>query len=655
MPSTRRLLTVAFLLSFLALPLVASASAPDRRNGATWYRDAFVALERLSDADRNLINDFNGAAGTAVPPPVREVLARGRAAIEAGQAGARQAYADFGLDRSQGFDLALPHLGPMRQLARLMTAEARVALADGDGARAASLIGSISRMGSHLASDGTLISSLVGFAIYAAGDGAIQYGLDRAAFDPGAAARLAGELRGLDSEDPFGFVDSVASEQTMAVDWLAEKLGDDAARAKAMTEDGWLFQDDEARAEIAMMDDDAFAESLDGYDRAMDETVALFLLDDPEATPAGLAAMGDRLGEDEFGLLAKLMLPALGKIYEQWRRSRAMLDDRLATLDGIAEGRIDPADELDAAPFYVGIFVRISELEREVLTPLLSPGRLAKGPAQEAMDEILSRTGEAASKRRCTFGLIRHADSSTFVPSDLPDFNDLMLLLEVHVARSAAGGSPEIAVETLATWFGVIAHLSGDDVIATSLVAQHAFDRAVRRALPLAEADPAHAARLLAAAERIGRKDPFGYLVALAAAQRRVEGRAAVITQAGSSEFANQRFARQSEIITGWTGTERLVAEAIFDTLVRAGRPVLVDPAPRLAAVLDEAGTAAARDAAAAIAPRLAEGDFDWFGGGGLVPIADVDARRASARRTLREALVKLRRAARVEVEVEEE
>jgi hypothetical protein len=101
---------------------------------------------------------------------VRAVLARVEPVLSAARSGARQEYNDFGLDYTQGFELMLPHLGKLRNIGRLMAADAAVRLHDGDASGAAGEIASAYRIADHLPADEILISSLVGQAVFQSAD-----------------------------------------------------------------------------------------------------------------------------------------------------------------------------------------------------------------------------------------------------------------------------------------------------------------------------------------------------------------------------------------------------------------------------------------------------------------------------------------------------
>ncbi len=145
--------------------------AQSAKNAATWYRRAIEAYESLPTDVKKALGNYDWSNPNApITAEFRLALAQVQPVLRLAHRGAKQGYNDFELDYGQGFDLLLPHLGSMRGITLLMRTDAVVRLRDGDTAGAAAAVASIYRMGGHLTSDRILISSLVGQAIFSAGD-----------------------------------------------------------------------------------------------------------------------------------------------------------------------------------------------------------------------------------------------------------------------------------------------------------------------------------------------------------------------------------------------------------------------------------------------------------------------------------------------------
>src|SRR5690606_34187463 len=168
----------------------AGAQRDDSRNAATWYWRAINQLDRVTEEELWALREWALEPGAAPPPSVRSTLNRLRPALDAFYRGAEQEHSDFGLDLSQGWDLLLPHLGKLRSVAIVANADVQLRLHDGDSSNAAKRLAGLYQAAQHLSDDRTLISSLVGQAIYTLTDQTVQYGIDAAAFDAGDASVL---------------------------------------------------------------------------------------------------------------------------------------------------------------------------------------------------------------------------------------------------------------------------------------------------------------------------------------------------------------------------------------------------------------------------------------------------------------------------------
>ena len=67
----------------------------------------------------------------------------------------------------------LPHLGPMRQMARMLSQDAAIGVQAGDSARMMEDWAAIVRMSRHASEDGTLIGQLVGVGLLDMGFGGV--------------------------------------------------------------------------------------------------------------------------------------------------------------------------------------------------------------------------------------------------------------------------------------------------------------------------------------------------------------------------------------------------------------------------------------------------------------------------------------------------
>ncbi len=154
----RSLILLILLLGMLVPPGRSAEAGPDRKNAATWYRMAIDGLDRLDDDEMTALGIYVESPSGAVPDGVRDTLSKAKGILANAHKGSRQARFDMNLDFSAGFELLLPHLSPLRTLARLMSARGFVALHDGDAGAAANEVAAMYRMAEHTGRDGLLIS-----------------------------------------------------------------------------------------------------------------------------------------------------------------------------------------------------------------------------------------------------------------------------------------------------------------------------------------------------------------------------------------------------------------------------------------------------------------------------------------------------------------
>lgn len=138
-------------------------------NAAAMYYRALVMLQQ-DDRDRQerqKIYDWLELSIDELPrEDVRRALSRFRGVLDEVRLATRRKRAEWDLPLAeQGVATLLPEIQEMRELARLMTIEARLAILDGDYVQASRVLEDMYTMGRHLGEAGTLVSMLVGLAV----------------------------------------------------------------------------------------------------------------------------------------------------------------------------------------------------------------------------------------------------------------------------------------------------------------------------------------------------------------------------------------------------------------------------------------------------------------------------------------------------------
>lgn len=513
------LLPIRCALAWLAVVVCAAphALAEDPANAATWYARAIESMSRLTQADLAVLYEYEYKSGVAPSAEVRAFLSKVAPALDAFQRGSMQQFSDFGLDRSEGWSILLPHLHPMRQLARAVEMDVRVRLHDGDTSGAANRLAAAYRASQHMGDDRILISSLVGQAMFDFADQATQYALDIGAFNAGDAATLLLAMRQLEGADPFNYLESIIGEQEITVEWLPRQR-EEGELAEAIAMAGMAGADE---SDVSEWTTDEFHAQLDLYSQFMDGVIELFSMENSDDARAAYQVMQADLIEGQYGVIVQLFAPAFDRILDQRERGVNDIANRLNALTELAEGRIQPAENLNAAYFYLRGMALLESLSPEQLASLrtFTPGSDVTIPdaladalleMQLAVDEF--RHG--SSVRRCDFTLGQRIPHRAFIPKHAAGMSDALRLLLADAIHLLASGQTESAVDRLCILYRVIAHYSGDHQIVSSLIAHHAFNAVqsiVASTISEERFNTQQLQKLAGAFVRIGRADPFGY------------------------------------------------------------------------------------------------------------------------------------------------
>lgn len=242
--SQRLLASMLVMLAGAGVSLVGAADAAQPAPEATRERDAapadeanaavryWTVLTRLQNAWRNddqaqaaLQDALERAPEATAINAARDALAKVTEEREAMVQASRAERCDFELDRAKGPELMLAHLGPMRLAARMLVADARVRLTDGDAPGAAESLAAALRMAAHLRQDRVMISNLMGVAIFrVASDVAVDAARAGALGQPEREV-VARELARFDGPDPFGLADAIHAERELFVGWIRQHYG----------------------------------------------------------------------------------------------------------------------------------------------------------------------------------------------------------------------------------------------------------------------------------------------------------------------------------------------------------------------------------------------------------------------------------------------
>ncbi len=552
----------------VAIPAALIASnrvhAQSAKNGATWYRRAIEAYESLPNDVREALWNYDGSNPNApITAEFRLALARVQPVLRLAHRGARQGYNDFELDYGQGVELLLPHLGSMRGITKMMRADALVRLRDGDTAGAAAAVASIYRMGGHLSSDRILISSLVGQAIFGAGDMVAQAGVDRAAFTPDDSATMIKALRGYSATDPFEYVEALSMEQEIMIEWIAEKYsGEDGPQQVADLFQGTLPESERTKR-LRSMTEEEFSESLDQVDQLMNRVIEAFSDPDQDAGRAVMAKIDEEIEAGEHGILAMVMVPAYNKIFDRMHEAAQAVAERNASLALLFSGELSPKAGANAVMLYLRAITLLEEIDPEQRKQWLALAAQPDEPIKDDVvkslteaDPIITLLREASQTARCDFSAVR-PNWVPAIPAYLPGFRELANLLVADADRLLQAGEVDGAVDRMEICYRMSAHLATDGIITSALVSHDMFNAAdaiLQRQLTQAFLEDVHRELLHQALETMSRKDPFGYIAGATSARKAIRDRMMSLTHGQVDAQGTLR-----EVMRNWDA-DRLLA-----------------------------------------------------------------------------------------------
>jgi len=521
-----RWLMLIIMLLAVAPPAIAQHEE-DAGNAATWYRRAYARLDGITPEQWDLIGEYKRTGGTP-SPEVRAILQRAQPAMADLQRAANQSFSDFGIDYSKGVYTEMFHLSGIRTLARIAAADATMRIADGDGAGAASEIASLCHMVNDVSGDHVLISSLVSTGVFALSDSLFDAGYQAGAFSDAQSAMLLSAVQSLDPHDPFGAVDAMVGEQLMTMQTMRNVVaaGDQAAFDEFAALYGFT---DVQKGGLGGMDAQVIQTEMDAYSKVMDQYVTAFAMEDAEAAKTEMARLDAACANGEFGVMAQILAPAFGRCYSSMDKGRQMLHERLNGLEKLVVGEVNAGDLANAAVWYrrgIENLDAIDETWRQAIAPV--------DPTQPLSSESLrafeaGHGSAAAAIRQFVDGSkIRHCDFSnkrdeegreSFVPLYAAGMRDAFRLLALAALRCEAAGDQAEATRLLGAMFRMVAHLAGDRLLVSSLVAREGFLLAaqVGQSLDSRQAlDDITQPELSAAIRRCGSGDPFGFIAAAA-------------------------------------------------------------------------------------------------------------------------------------------
>lgn len=309
-----------------------------RDNAALAYYRAF---DLMNAEDGKLVGEIllgSGEAEFKLTPAARELLLRNQSFVNALMKAASIKESDWGIRWEEGFMALLPHLGQMRRSARVLVADARRLIADGEPIEAAKRLQTVTRMAGHIRDDGLLISSLVSAAMLALTQSASNTLMNRSELTPEAARIVLNSLREFERNDLVGLHSAVKNEGRIATDWVRDTFSGPNAGKELAEMFGEFNQEKDRSKALTGLDAAALQADLklsaEYYARVDAAWGTPGCLDTLKALEADVLA-------GKYGVMAQVISPAFQKSYTSELRVRSEFAATIKRLELVTRGE-DP-------------------------------------------------------------------------------------------------------------------------------------------------------------------------------------------------------------------------------------------------------------------------------------------------------------------------
>ena len=327
----------ADLLNFRDAGLVPSwATKPEDRNAAIGYltSQANIAkhlLEAIAEIDWDQVPS-SGEAPEAFVKAVKILREGGEQAVMDCMAASTREKCDFELSYEGGVGMLMPHLGMVRNLARMLRFDARAQLLDGHADQAAQRVAAMFRMGKHVTNDRILISTLVGNAITALATQEALVLVSSGKLTPADAAILREAIARIVKDDPFAGKAAIEMERDLFLKWFEAAIARGEPTARAAVAMYFGTADKETKASMKSLKGEDLRQEIARAREGYDEVIAAWGTAD---TAAKLIGINARVEKGDFGALARVAMPSFQKAWtnvEKQLKDLAALDEKLAAV-----------------------------------------------------------------------------------------------------------------------------------------------------------------------------------------------------------------------------------------------------------------------------------------------------------------------------------
>jgi len=593
------------MLRYLGLGVLAlglQAPAWGQRNAADVYAQAGAVMSDLSASDVNeLSRALMNPAGDVPASTVLLIRTHGRARLLLLRAGRISRCAFRWTGHSDPL-APQPYLGTIDRGYKLLLADAVLRLQRSDYDNAIRSIEAVYGMASHMRRDRRESSSNKAMWMILEADRLLEHAQGIGGLDAGRSARVARACRTLDMRDPTGTADMAAATTDRTLHWYEDLY--EEGRLDELQGYLSIFGEDNPLRLDAMQPEE-FYDTLDAGAAVLEKAVdALVQIEDKTEQNVELQRILETFQDDES---CTRLFPWFENVMRwswQLQKARQTVRVRLNRLDEIAKGELGLEQMANAAFWYVRGGKALENIPRDHWDDLvhridLSRGERERGEQRDAKwlrqaEEALKIFDEAATIEHCDFAVVRRDERGYAHAVHLaPDYAlgvweafELYHARVVHHLPTEEGRAP---IAELSTCLGMIRHLAGDSVMASSLCAHVGFRRTValcEKVLAHGNVHQAHRDQLAEAYERLSPADPFGYHTSARATRTDL---AAVLARRLRGRTPDQRRSEMTKAVRSWSGDQLMCGLMLFNVLSARpdGRAGEVDGAAKAAAMGD--------------------------------------------------------------------
>jgi hypothetical protein len=294
------------LAAMLVMVCVGTVYSYPPENAAVLYYKA-ASIYEVDENMKNMLADLSKAK-IEVNDEIREFVRKNRITINTVLDATEAKNCDWGMDFSQGWAMVMPHLSDMRRLTRLVVADAKILLADGDYEGAIEHCMGLYRMARHV-NDRIYISYLVSIAINAMSNNCLSDVMGDMPQDKASLNLIKRQLLEVESI-PFSIKPAISGERQLTLRSITPEKFSEIVEIVEIC-------DEAVKAKILSLDDEAIGRSREYFKRYYAGVVAAF--DMPyEEGHATMRKLQDKMTKDANSapgaFLVELLAPATDRI-----------------------------------------------------------------------------------------------------------------------------------------------------------------------------------------------------------------------------------------------------------------------------------------------------------------------------------------------------